>query len=272
MNNIVVKFDNLERTIPYINDYKTFKKEIKKLFCFSKEEFNITFLLYNENSKLQFKIANENDYSNLIQLLFYFPIKIANIEIKINPKYETIEIKKIDDVLERTNNMEKSEKITNKSIPLNRSKIKKIPSNLKLKNKKEEESILLLLNCNFIDNNNKNNHTITVKKNEINQYQPIEYYFRINNNGQQEWPNDTFLKCENDDTEIYFYYVSINDDEVEPIPISQNEIFQRFKVRILFKNYRNIKIGEYKLRASLISDKLGKIGNEYGILIVNVIK
>ena len=264
---IIVKFNNLERTIPYIKDYTKFKENIKKQFCLEQEEFNVTFLLYNQNSNLKFKIVNEKDYSNAINILQLFQIKIVKIDIKKNPNYSSKQIKNIDEVINRTINMEISEKIKYEYKKSNKQKPYKIPSKLHIKEKSN-----LLLNCNFIDNNNKENHTINIQINKIMKYQPIEYHFRINNNGEQEWPNDTFLKCENDDTEIYFYYVSNNDEDVSLVPISNDEVFYKFKVKILFKNYRNIHIGEYKLRASLISDNLGRIGNEYGILIINVIK
>ncbi len=265
---IIVKFHNLERKIPYIKDYTTFKEKIKKQFCLEKEVFNVTFLLYNQNSNLKLKIVNENDYSNVMNVIKFFQIKIAKIEINKNPKYSSNQIEDLESVISRTIKIENTEKPEPKyDRYTNIQKIKKIPSKLNIKEKPK-----LLLNCNFIDNNNTNNHTINIKINEITEYHPIEYLFRINNNGEQEWPNDTFLKCENDDTEIYFYYVSINDQDVAFIPINKNEIFQQFTVKILFKNYRNISIGQYKLRASLISDKLGRIGNEYGILIINVTK
>ena len=44
-----------------------------------------------------------------------------------------------------------------------------------------------------------------------------------------------------------------------------------FTIIVIFKNYCNIHVGYYNLRAYLISDKFGRIGDEFGNLIVQVL-
>ena len=107
---IIVKFHNLERKIPYIKDYTTFKEKIKKQFCLEKEVFNVTFLLYNQNSNLKLKIVNENDYSNVMNVIKFFQIKIAKIEINKNPKYSSNQIEDLESVISRTIKIEITEK------------------------------------------------------------------------------------------------------------------------------------------------------------------
>lgn len=44
-----------------------------------------------------------------------------------------------------------------------------------------------------------------------------------------------------------------------------------FTIIVIFKNYCNIHFGYYNLRAYLISDKFGRIGDEFGNLIIQAI-
>ena len=44
-----------------------------------------------------------------------------------------------------------------------------------------------------------------------------------------------------------------------------------FSIIVNFKNYCNIQVGYYNLRAYLISDKFRRIGDEFGILIIQVL-
>ena len=142
-----------------------------------------------------------------------------------------------------------------------------IPDKIKIKNLDSN-----LLNCEFLDNKIPYNHTIEEERNKITPQNPIIFFFRIKNNGKEVWPDDTLLKCEVDDSEIYFYYVSINDEDSKFIVLKNGDNYQEFKIRVLFKNYSNIIEGnEYKLRAYLLSDKNGRIGNDYGLLNIKVL-
>ena len=74
----------------------------------------------------------------------------------------------------------------------------------------------------------------------------------------------------NDDSEIFFFYSSIND--YDSTFINDNDGgYQMFTIIVIFKNYCNIQVGYYNLRAYLISDKFGRIGDEFGNLIVQVL-
>ena len=114
----------------------------------------------------------------------------------------------------------------------------------------------------------ENNITIDVKLDEIiNKTKIIKYNFKIQNNGKKPWPDDTFLKCINDDSDIFFYYSKMNTNKVI---WSDNVVYNEFEVIINFKNPIPKK-GKYFCHAQLMSDTRGKMGNSIGTLFVNVI-
>ena len=67
-----------------------------------------------------------------------------------------------------------------------------------------------------------------------------------------------------------FFNSSINDDYSEFINDNDGG-YQMFSIIVIFKNYCNIQVGYYNLRAYLISDKFRRIGDEFGILIIQVL-
>ena len=114
----------------------------------------------------------------------------------------------------------------------------------------------------------ENNITIDVKLDEIiNKTKIIKYNFKIQNNGKKPWPDDTFLKCINDDSDIFFYYSKMNTNKVI---WKDNVVYNEFEVIINFKNPIPKK-GKYFCHAQLMSDTRGKMGNSIGTLFVNVI-
>ena len=117
------------------------------------------------------------------------------------------------------------------------------------------------LSCKFFKNKD-----IIISKSLIKENFTIHHKIKVFNDGMDNlcWPEDTFIRCINDDSEIYFYHS--NDKEIQVI--NQNTIFFLFKVIILFKNYYNIQEGKYTLNYQLISDFFGNIGNETGYLTV----
>ena len=121
------------------------------------------------------------------------------------------------------------------------------------------------LSCKFFKNKD-----IIISKSLIKENFTIHHKIKVFNDGMDNlcWPEDTFIRCINDDSEIYFYHS--NDKEIQVI--NQNTIFFLFKVIILFKNYYNIQEGKYTLNYQLISDFFGNIGNETGYLTVIVTK
>jgi hypothetical protein len=176
---------------------------------------------------------------------------------------------KMQEALNRLEIMEKTEsKINNNMNQKIEIKNSQIPNNIRIKNIENINK----LDCEFLDKD-KNSITLEVEKNKISAQNPIIYMFRVKNIGAEPWPNDTILKCEIDDSEIYFYYVSINDEDSESIVLVDGTAYQQFKIRVLFKNYSNIiPGGEYKLRSYLLSDKYGRIGKNYGNLIIRISK
>jgi hypothetical protein len=114
----------------------------------------------------------------------------------------------------------------------------------------------------------ENDITINVKLDEIiNKTKIIKYNFKIQNNGKKPWPDDTFLKCINDDSDIFFYYSKMNTNKVI---WKDNVVYNEFEVIINFKNPIPKK-GKYFCHAQLMSDTRGKMGNSIGTLFVNVI-
>jgi hypothetical protein len=113
----------------------------------------------------------------------------------------------------------------------------------------------------------ENNVTINVSLDEIiNKKKIIKYNFKIQNNGKKPWPDDSFLKCINDDSDIFFYYSKMNTNKVI---WSDNVVYNEFEVIINFKNPIPRK-GKYFCHAQLMSDTKGKMGNSIGTLFVNV--
>ena len=230
----------------------------------------------NQNKYQNFQ-NNQNNEEDLDKEIKRLEIEKNNLKKKIekirkeNQEFEEKKNKnladsKIDDALNRLKIMEKSESKNMPIISNNNVKLGEIPEKIKIKNINSNT-----LNCEFLDNKIPFNHTIEVEKSKIKPQNPIIYFFRIKNNGEEVWPDDTLLKCEVDDSEIYFYYVSIKDEDTEFIVLKNGDNYQQFKIRVLFKNYNNIIEGEeYKLRAYLLSDKNGRIGNDYGLLTIKV--
>ncbi len=195
--------------------------------------------------------------------------KKQRIEINESNKIKNKENNKMQEAINRLEIMEKTEsKIHYNMNQKIENKNSQIPNNIRIKNIENINK----LDCEFLDRD-KNSITIEVEKNKISPQNPIIYMFRVKNIGMEPWPDDTILKCEVDDSEIYFYYVSINDEDSESIVLVDGTAYQQFKIRVLFKNYSNIiPGGEYKLRAYLLSDKCGRIGKNYGNLIVRISK
>ena len=191
------------------------------------------------------------------------------IEINESNEIKNKENNKMQEALNRLEIMEKTEsKINNNMNQKIEIKNSQIPNNIRIKNIENINK----LDCEFLDKD-KNSITLEVEKNKISAQNPIIYMFRVKNIGAEPWPNDTILKCEIDDSEIYFYYVSINDEDSESIVLVDGTAYQQFKIRVLFKNYSNIiPGGEYKLRSYLLSDKYGRIGKNYGNLIIRISK
>lgn len=118
----------------------------------------------------------------------------------------------------------------------------------------------LKYDCEFLLD--QNNNTLKISKEEILCRRIIDFSFKIINTGIENWPLDTILKCNPDESNIYFFYLKYNSDEVWENK-ENDKIIKVFPVRILFKNYK--KINEKNiLNCFLVSDREGKIGNKFG--------
>ena len=110
----------------------------------------------------------------------------------------------------------------------------------------------------FNENDANANNVIFFDKNEIESNKNnITYTFKIINNGKENWPEDVFLKCLNNNCDIYF----LSTKQKEIIIDGDNQWYE-FKVYIKFKNYNKIEKKMHKLKGYLESDKIGRIGNK----------
>ena len=111
-----------------------------------------------------------------------------------------------------------------------------------------------------LNENDRNSSKKNIKKihsSEIYKGIDIIYKFKIIDNGKLNWPNDVWLKCLNNDSEIYF----LSTNEKEAI-IDGNEQWYEFTAKIFFKSYKNIEKKLHILKGYLLSDKYGRIGNK----------
>ena len=217
------------------NDFDKILNDLKKKIN-HKEKINKNLLLNNN------QLSNEN--KNLLFIL----------------KEKEIEIKEKNSVIE---NLEK--KIFNyKKQLINLIKIinqNKINININI-SPSINNHLLKKYDCQFLID--KNNNTLKISKKEIQNKKIIDFSFNIINNGMEEWPFDTLLKCNPDESNIYFFYAKYKSEEIWYYK-ENNQIIYVFPVRILFKNYNKIKENNI-LNCFLVSDREGKIGNKFGTM------
>ena len=217
------------------NDFDKILNDLKKKIN-HKEKINKNLLLNNN------QLSNEN--KNLLFIL----------------KEKEIEIKEKNSVIE---NLEK--KIFNyKKQLINLIKIinqNKINININI-SPSINNHLLKKYDCEFLKD--KNNNTLKISKKEILNKKIIDFSFNIINNGMEEWPFDTLLKCNPDESNIYFFYAKYKSEEIWYYK-ENNQIIYVFPVRILFKNYNKIKENNI-LNCFLVSDREGKIGNKFGTM------
>jgi hypothetical protein len=101
-----------------------------------------------------------------------------------------------------------------------------------------------------------------------NQRQPIDFtlYISDGNNQNIKWPDDTILKCLNDNTDIFFYHCKWKKNSTY---FNGNQCYS-FNIIFNFKT-KKIEPGVYSCRYFLTSDSKGRIGNTYGQVFVEVI-
>ena len=190
-----------------------------------------------------------------------------NLEIKINDirkekeqyfdtmNYLNREVEKYQKLISTT----KNERLLLEKELKDLSKTKIIKKPPKLKNRP-------FLSCYFY--NEKNVKQIS-KKNII-KNEPIKTQIFFSNNGLGEWPKDSILKCINDDSDIYFLSQKLTQEQLL-YSQKKNKEYISTNIDIMFKNYNRIAEGYYTLKIQLYSDLKGKIGEDYGEVVLNVI-
>ena len=150
-------------------------------------------------------------------------------------------------------------------------KINKISTIKTIKTNILEKSLILdkkkiKLSCKFIGLNKK---IKTFKKEYIKKNIPIKYKIDLINDGNEfmVWPNDIFIRCINDDSDIYFKPSKKIHEKIT----ENHTLYVYYEVDIYFKNYLKIEKGKYLIYYELISDSQGKIGNETGYSQIEII-
>ena len=195
--------------------------------------------LENENKELKQRIEEIN---------LYFLKKFQDIEININKTNDsnnnTIqEIKEIKQIINTNNN--------NNYIYFNNN----------INNYQLNKEILNFFNKNEIKEKRDFFSCVFSNKEKLYSKIKIEHNLKVYNNGI-EFPEDTIIRCNNNDSEIYFNSVKINKS------FQKYPNYYEFPVEIKFKDIDNIKKDDkYELEYYLLSDKQGPIySNNYGKL------
>ena len=266
-----VKYLDSIKKIQIPSNLNDFKIKVAHLFGINSDfdifikndEINFEFHILNQydydlniqdliNSNIYILIKNKYNFQSYFNLLNNNSKKLNEIEKKINDL-----IKDMDSISLNKNNIRNNN--INKYIP-NPNKHKNIRiSNLIDKNIKSDYSIIIL----------NNNETLSCQVEKINSPSPypIEFtiYIKNNSNNNLEWPNDTILKCKNDNTDIFFYHSKWNQSKTN----FNGEICSYFEI-ILNSKTKKIGIGTYSCRFYLVSDSKGRIGNNCGQIFLEV--
>ena len=215
--------------------------------------------------------------------------EIIHLKKEMNDKNLIIEdlkekyniIKKIENLFDsnllKNNPLNKYNNISSAIITLNKDKLNKKNNNSSINTLKSLQINILKksqiknektpkLSCKFL---NLNNDIKKYKKETIKINQPIKFKIGLINTSDDNitWPNDTFIRCVNDDSNIYFK----SSKTIEIKKTDYHYLLNYFVVDIYFKNYLNIEKGIYLIKYELISDSQGKIGNETGFSQIAII-
>ena len=277
-----VKYLDSTKKIQMPNNLKDFILKVKHLFSIN-SDFDI--FLKNEYD-FEIQITNEDEYKvNIHDMMganVYILIKDKNIfqdyfnQLENNSK-ELDEIEKdfknlLDDFnqfsIDKKNDKKKNKIYTNDTDFTN---------DFKFISKKSSDKYNQINLSNLVDKDIKSDYSaVFLNNNEkisahidkvIKSPDLIEFTFYIKNNGNLKWPNDTILKCKNDNTNIFFYHITWDKNETN----FNGEMCYPFKIVLNFKT-KNIYLGIYSCRCFLTSDSKGRVGNTYGQLFLNVYK
>ena len=264
-NEIIKKIDNEGKN--KINELKNITEnqskkiknveyELKKIEELQTQVQFLSKQLYKINKVLDSKKEKKNENNYLIN-------NHSNI---LNEKKKKEEEEKIQ-------NREKID-YKNTITKKNKEKEKEIENKIREDNIKKPNSVL---NPKFNSMDKKQNFSfkfikskdIVIDESIIKQNKTIHHKIKVLKNGIGNFnlPEDTFIRCINNDSDIYFYH----SNEIE-IEVDNQNTFIYFNVIILFKNYSSIKEGRYTLSYHLMSDFYDINANEIGYLIVRVTK
>ena len=264
------------------NNLKDFILKVKHLFSIN-SDFDI--FLKNEYD-FEIQITNEDEYKvNIHDMMganVYILLKDKNIfqdyfnQLENNSK-ELDEIEKdfknlLDDFnqfsIDKKNDKKKNKIYTNDTD---------FSNDFKFISKKSSDKYNQINLSNLVDKDIKSDYSaVFLNNNEkisahidkvIKSPDLIEFTFYIKNNGNLKWPNDTILKCKNDNTNIFFYHITWDKNGTD----FNGERCYPFKIVLNFKT-KNIYLGIYSCRCFLTSDSKGRVGNTYGQLFLNVYK
>jgi len=211
-------------------------------------------------SPLELEIENEQTY---IDMIFCSNLENIIIEIEV-PNNNIININELNNQMENlyfnNNNNRNNNHNNNNFNNIRFNNYIPEPSNYQ-NYYPEANEINEDYSCYFYENNYTLELSLSQLKKEQNR---IRYVFKIQNNGQKPWPDDTILKCVNDDSEIFFYHCKIG----QTVWVD-NLVYNEFEVILNFKNDFPNK-GIYSCRAFLVSDELGKMGKQIGKVNVKI--
>ena len=281
---IKVKYLNDEKRISLPDKLEDFKKQVESLFKIN-SKYKITSKI--DKTGFIYIVTNEEEYNyyvkDLIEQNNYILLECNNIKKYLN--FVKSNSEKIEDLEVKINQL--NDEIKKMSIKLsNKPKRAKTYNDINFPKQKKkyfleklfDEKIHSIYIANFLNNNDKctflyknimNSNTDT-PKNPNNQFQPIEFTVYINNGNNQniKWPDDTILKCLNDNTDVFFYHCKWKKNLTE----FNGQPCYAFPIIFNFKT-KKIELGVvYSCRYFLTSDSKGRIGNTYGQVFVEIVK
>ena len=293
MNSFITLKYIKEIKMKFPNNFNDLIEDISNQFKIDQNElitlqfiFNITngekmIIEINDEEKYQyFKNLYENNCESI-------EVNIRNYNFKTNSEYRNEINEEINQIRSTLYKQEKNINDLKNNVENNQNLDKIVNLNKKMeayntllvsqeKEKKKKSDLFFssinetidnnILSCEYIENEKLIRTKSTILKNYV-----IEHNILIKNTSKNnnEWPIDTFLRCVNDDSDIYFYHIN---DRIKKTQKEGVENIYIFQILVLFKNHKNIKEGEYELKYQLINDFYGVIGDDYGNLIIKVIE
>ena len=293
MNSFITLKYFKEIKLEFPNSFNDLIEDICKQFKIDQNELiTLQFIFYISNGEKRIiEINDEENYQNYKNLYENncesIEVNIRNYNFKTNSEYRNEINEEINQIRSTLYKQEKNINDLKNNVENNQNLDKIVNLNKKMeayntllvsqeKEKKKKSDLFFssinetidnnILSCEYIENEKLIRTKSTILKNYV-----IEHNILIKNTSKNnnEWPIDTFLRCVNDDSDVYFYHIN---ERIKKTQKEDEENIYIFQILVLFKNYNNIKEGEYELKYQLINDFYGVIGDDYGNLIIKVIE